>query len=386
MLIERLALRHFRNYKEVDVAFAPAGAYISGPNGSGKTNLLEAIYYLANQASFRTARREELQTWNASHSAVEAHVTRRETQRQSELALHVTPGGRRFLLNGKETRDVRRFTSHMAAVAFHPGTMTVIKGGPASRRYLIDRGIFSLHPEFAQANQDFQRALKQRNALLRSPAGPGSADLGVWTERFVETAMTLMQYRQAHVECLNTALATLAQALGEDLGTVSLQYQPAIFAQVAAYDQVLAAWEDAARLRQRCAAEAQRLQRAEAAMGQTLFGPQRDDFLIRFRGRASRGYASQGEQRLTAFLLVAALATEIRKQRGHHPVVLLDDVISELDARNRRVIFDFLKMQTFQVLITDVGDRPQDDDLKALAPLQVRQVGGWADIRGDLSV
>ena len=384
MLIERLALRHFRNYKEVDVAFAPAGAYISGPNGSGKTNLLEAIYYLANQASFRTARREELQTWNASHSAVEAHVTQRETQRQSELALHVTPGGRRLFLNGKETRDVRRFTSHMAAVAFHPGTMTVIKGGPASRRYLIDRGIFSLHPEFAQVNQDFQRALKQRNALLRSPAGLGSADLAVWTERFIETAMALMQHRQGHVECLNTALAMLAQTLGEDLGTVSLQYQPAIFSQVAAYDQVLAAWEDAARLRQRCAAEAQRLQRAEAAMGQTLFGPQRDDFLIRFRGRASRGYASQGEQRLTAFLLVAALATEIRKQRGHHPVVLLDDVISELDARNRRVIFDFLKMQTFQVLMTDVGDRPQDDDLKALALLQVRQVGGWADIQGDL--
>ena len=116
-------------------------------------------------------------------------------------------------------------------------------------------------------------------------------------------------------------------------------------------------------------------------MGQTLFGPQRDDFLIRFRGRESRGYASQGEQRLSAFLLVAALALEIRQQRGHHPVVLLDDVISELDERNRRVIFDFLHAHDFQIFITDVEDRPQYRDLSALTSLHVRQLGGWADIQ-----
>ena len=380
MYIERLVLRHFRNYKETTLELAPGGAYISGANGSGKTNILESIYYLANQASFRTTRREELQTWNVSQSAVYARVTQRETGRQSELAVHLTPSGRRLFINGKETRDLRRFTSEIAAVAFHPGTMNVIKGGPAGRRYLIDRGIFSLQPEFGQTSQHFQRALKQRNALLRRKTSDYASSLATWTEHFIETSVQLMLDRQAHVERLNRALETLVEAVGNDIGLVSLQYQPAIFAKCDSSDEILAAWEDEKRLRERCFAESQRLQQAEEATGQTLFGPQRDDFTIRFRGRESRGYASQGEQRLAAFLLIAALAVEIRQQRGHHPVILLDDVISELDSRNRQVIFDFLKAHAFQVLITDVEARPPSHDLGLLTSLQIRQVGGWADV------
>jgi len=380
MLIERLVLRQFRNYKETSVAFAPGGAYISGPNGSGKTNLLEAIYYLANHASFRTPRREELQTWNAAHSVIEARVMRQETQQQSELAVQLTPHGRRLLFNGKEIKDVRRFTAHIAAVVFHPGTMNVIKGGPAGRRYLVDRGIYSLQPEFGQLSQQFQRALKQRNALLRHAAQHASSNLGVWTDHFIDAAVRLMRYRQAYVERLNVALAGLSQELGDDVGRVSLEYRPAIFAKLAAYEDRAAGWEDDMRLQAQCRAEAQRLQRAEEAMGQTMFGPQRDDCVIRFRGRESRGYASQGEQRLAAFLLVAALSLEIYRQRGHYPVILLDDVISELDERHRRVIFDFLKAYHFQVFITDVEDRPRYRELSALTPLRVRQIGGWADI------
>ncbi len=382
MFIERLTLRHFRNYKEATVTLAPQGAYIFGPNGSGKTNFLEAIYYLANHASFRTTRREELRAWNASHSAIHVLATRRETQQQSELAVHLIPSGRRLLLNGKETRDLRRFTAQVAAVAFHPGTINVVKGGPGTRRYFVDRGISSLHPEFARVSQHFQRVLKQRNALMRTATGHTPSSLAVWTEHFIAAAVQLMRYRQAHVEQLNDTLATLVQHLGDDIGPVSLQYRPAVFAAGSSPEEACAAWESDTLLHERCMAEARRLQRAEEAMGQTLFGPQRDDFLIRYRGRESRSYASQGEQRLTAFLLVAALAIAIHRQRGHYPVVLLDDVISELDERNRMVVFDFLKTHAFQVFVTDVEERPQYRDLSLHTSLHVRQIGGWAEISG----
>ncbi len=380
MFLEHLTLRHFRNYKEVTIPLVPEGAYISGPNGSGKTNLLEAMYYLANQASFRTTRREELQAWHASHSVISALVTNRTTQRQSEVAVQLTPSGRRLFFNGKETRDVRKFTSHLAAVAFHPGTMSVIKGGPAGRRYLVDRGIYSLQDTFGQTYQHFQRALKQRNALLRSGIASTAPDLAVWTEHFIDAAVQLMRFRQAHVEQLNITLMDLSQRLGEDVGSVSLEYQPAVFAKCTSPEDVLAAWQDDTLLHQRYLAEAQRLQRGEEAMGQTLFGPQRDDFVIRYRGRQSRGYASQGEQRITTFLLVAALALEIHRQRGYYPIVLLDDVVSELDEHNRRIIFDFLRAHTFQVFITDVKEQPQSYGVSTLASVGVRQVGGWAEI------
>jgi DNA replication and repair protein RecF len=182
MLIESLTLRHFRNYEEVTIPFEPGGAYITGANGSGKTNLLEAIYFLANQASFRTSRREELLGWNAAQCAISATIIERETNRYSELAIRLGPQGRRLYLNGKETRDLQKFAAHFAAVIFHPGTIQVIKGGPAGRRYLVDRGIASLQPEFLHVNQQFQRALKQRNALVRSSISDMSTTLETWND------------------------------------------------------------------------------------------------------------------------------------------------------------------------------------------------------------
>jgi DNA replication and repair protein RecF len=382
MLIERLTLRQFRNYGEVAVAFAPGGAYITGANGSGKTNLLEAMYYLANQMSFRTTRREELQGWGATSCAIEAVVTDRGMQHQSELMIKLSPRERRLFLNGKETRDMRKFMEHFAAVAFHPGTMNVIKGGPAGRRHLIDRGILSLQPESGRLMQDLQRALKQRNALVRTAASRASTALAVWTERFIEAALAVTRCRVEHVARLNSTLAELIRDLGEDLGSLVIEYQPAALVKCSAEEQarILAFQEEEGGMRERFLAESIRLRRAEEAMGQTLFGPQRDDFLIRYQERESRGYASQGQQRLVAFLLVAALAMNIHQQWGHRPIVLLDDVVSELDERNRMVIFDFLKTHAFQVFITDVEERPLYRDLSLLTPLRVRQVNGQAEL------
>jgi DNA replication and repair protein RecF len=382
MLVERLTLRAFRNYAEVTTAFAPGGAYITGANGSGKTNLLEAIYYLANQASFRTSHREELQGLGATQCVVGATVTERGAQRQSELAVQLAHGTRRLFLNGKETREPHRFMERFAAVAFHPGTINVIKGGPAGRRHLIDRGIASLQPEYVQVSQDFQRALKQRNALMRSAASGSPAALAVWTERFIEVAVQITRCRTQHVAQLNSTLAELVQRLGEDLGSLTVEYRPAVLAKCTPqeHEAVLASQKGETLLHERFAAAAQRLRRAEDAIGQTLFGPQRDDFVICYQGRESRGYASQGEQRLVAFLLVAALAIDIYQQRGHRPVVLLDDVVSELDERHRLVVFDFLKTHAFQVFITDVEERPLYRDLSPLTPIRVRQVSGHAEL------
>ena len=384
MRIDRLTLRSFRNYRDTSVTFLPGGAYITGANGSGKTNLLEAIYFLANQTSFRTTNREELQGWGATQCVVDALVTAPETQRQSELAVHLSPRGRRLWVNGKETRDVQKFATYFAAVAFHPGTLNVIKGGPAGRRTLVDRGIANLQPAFVQVGQDCQRLLKQRNALLRAATDDSLATLAVWTERFVDVAIRLTRARQEHIALMNHTLAELVQSLGTNLGSLTLAYRPAVLARCTPQESTAlltsAGYEGL--LRERFMAEARRLQRAEAALGQTLFGPQRDDVAICYQGRESRGYASQGEQRLAAFLLVAALALAIQRQHGHQPVVLLDDVVSELDERNRGVIFGFLRAHAFQVFITDVEERlllyGQRD---AFTSLQVSQINGQAELR-----
>jgi len=383
MRIDRLTLRSFRNYQETTVTFPSAGAYITGANGSGKTNLLEAIYFLANQTSFRTTNREELQGWGATQCVVNALVTAPETQRQSELAIYLSPRGRRLLINGKETKDAQKFATYCAAVAFHPGTLNVIKGGPAGRRLLIDRGIISLQPAFMQVSQDCQRLLKQRNALLRTSTGDSSATLAVWTERFIDVALRMTRARQEHITVLNNTLAELVQSLGADVGSLTLAYRPAVLAHCTPQEHaaLLMFETPEALLRERFMAEAHRLQRAETALGQTLFGPQRDDVTICYRGRESRSYASQCEQRLTAFLLVAALALAIQRRHGHRPVVLLDDVVSELDERNRMVIFGFLQAHAFQVFITDVEERLLYRHLDAFTSFQVSQVNGQAELR-----
>jgi DNA replication and repair protein RecF len=382
MRIDRLTLRSFRNYRDTTVTFPAAGAYITGANGSGKTNLLEAIYFLANQISFRTTHREELPGWGTSQCVVDALVTAPELQRQSELAIGLSPRGRRLIINGKETKDAQKFATYFAAVAFHPGTLNVIKGGPAGRRLLIDRGIASLQPAFVQLSQDCQRLLKQRNALLRG-ATDSNATLGVWTERFIEVALHITRARQEHITVLNNTLAELVESLGADVGSLTLAYRPAVLAHCTPQEcaALLMAAAPEPLLRERFSTEARRLQRAEAALGQTLFGPQRDDVAIYYRGRESRSYASQGEQRLSAFLLVAALALAIQRCHGHRPVVLLDDVVSELDERNRKMIFDFLQAHTFQVFITDVEERLLYRHLDAFTSFQVSQVNGQAELR-----
>ena len=382
MLLEKLVLHRFRSYHDIDLAFPAAGAYITGLNGSGKTNLLESIFFLANLSSFRTHNREELRNWDATQGIVKATVADRHVGRQSELAVQLSAGARRLWLNGKETRDAREFTSRFTAVAFHPGTLQVIRGGPAGRRYLIDRGIASLHPGFVRVSQDFQHVLKQRNSLLRSPADAGT--LAVWTERFITAAIQLMRARWQHAELLNSILsAELLHDLGADIGALSLDYRPAILAKCSAqqYQRLLPTNGTDAPLREHFLAEAQRLQHAEAAMGQTLFGPQRDDIAITFRGKESRGYASQGQQRLVVFLLVAALALGIQRQRGHRPVMLLDDVVSELDARNREIVFMFLKTHAFQTFISATEERDQFDGLDSLAHLHVQRLDGQTTLR-----
>lgn len=382
MLLEKLTLHRFRSYHDLDLAFPAAGAYITGLNGSGKTNLLESIFFLANLSSFRTNNREELRNWDAVHGIVKATVADRHIGRQSELAMQLSAGTRRLWLNGKEIRDTREFTSRFTAVAFHPGTLQVIRGGPAGRRYLIDRGIASLHPGFIRVSQDFQHVLKQRNSLLRSSADAGA--LAAWTERFVTVAVQLMRARWRHTELLNNILASeLLQNLGSDIGTLSLDYRPAILAKCSTqqYERLLPINGTDAPLHEHFLSEAQRLQHAEAAMGQTLFGPQRDDIAITFRDRESRGYASQGQQRLVVFLLVAALAVGIQRQCGHRPVMLLDDVVSELDARNREVIFTFLKTHAFQTFITATEEQKQFDDLNSLAHVRVQRLNGQTIFR-----
>ncbi len=383
MRIDRLTLRGFRNYRDMTVTFPAAGAYITGANGSGKTNLLEAMYFLANQTSFRTTKREELQGWGTTQCRVDALITAPETQRQSELAIALSPHGRRLLINGKATREAYKFATYFAAVAFHPGTLNVLKGGPAGRRLLIDRGIASLHPAFVQTSLDCQRALKQRNALLRSATGPGNPTLEVWTERFINVALQITAARQEHVTVMNQTLATLCKSLGTDIGLLTLAYRPAVLAHCTpeVSDLLLASLPHAPQLRERLYAEAQRLQRGEMALGQTLFGPQRDDIAIYYRGREARSSASQGEQRLSAFLLIAALALAIQQRHGHQPVVLLDDVVSELDERNRHIVFGFLQSHDFQVFITDIDHRIWSQHLRDFPSFQVRQHNGQAELR-----
>ena len=387
MLLEKLTLHRFRSYHDIDLVFPSAGAYITGLNGSGKTNLLEAIFFLANLASFRTHNREELRNWEAAQGIVKATVADRHVERQSELAVQLSTGARRLWLNGKETRDTREFTSRFTAVAFHPGTLQVIRGGPAGRRYLIDRGIASLHPGFARTSQDFQHVLKQRNSLLRC-TGRCRHALAVWTERFITAAIQLMRARWQHTELLNSILAD------RTLARPGVRHRHAV-----------------ARLPSRHSGQSVRPSNTKGfcqRMGRTsrcesIFWPKRSAcnmpkqpwgrpfsahsvmiFQSPFAAGNRGAYASQGQQRLVAFLLVAALALGIQRQRGHRPVMLLDDIVSELDARNREIIFTFLKTHAFQTFITATEEREQLDDLNSLAHFQVQRLNGQTTLRNDM--
>jgi DNA replication and repair protein RecF len=339
--LTRLWLHDFRNYTSAELALPPGLTVVRGTNGEGKTSLLEGIGYLATLASFRGVPAEALVREGCAQAVVRGEGER--AGRQLLVEAEVTPGGRgRVSVNKQRLRRGADLLDALRVSVFSPDDLELVKGGPAARRRYLDDTLVALSPKHDALRRDLERILRQRTALLRQSGGRLSPDiattLDVWDAKLTTTGTALADARAALVAQLEPALAKAYADLAPARGTVN-----------AAYD---APWRAGGGLAAALAAA----RTEELRRGVCLVGPHRDDLALRVNAMPARTHASQGEQRSLALALRLAAHRLVADALDESPILLLDDVFSELDPGRTEALLHHLPPG--QAVLTTAGPVP----------------------------
>ena len=346
MRVDHLSLQGYRNYAEAEVDFDGAGNVISGKNAQGQTNLLEAVYLLSGGRSFRTRFDRELIGFDEEFASVRADVFSGERSQHIDILLRRS--GRKTVTVNRVNTAAGKLAEVVNTVLFCPDDLNLLRDGPAARRRLLDLAICQLRPGYAQLLADYHRLYENKMRILRDyREDPAMLDtLDDFSDGLARTSARLIRYRAAYALRLAAAAAPIHrdfsgadEALGVEYRTVSTVTDPtapeqAIYAQIA---------------------EHQRLHRAaELASGSCLTGAHKDDLEITVNGRSARAFASQGQTRTAALSLKLAEREIVLAETGEYPILLLDDVLSELDAQRQDFVLN--RIGGGQTLITCCED------------------------------
>lgn len=347
MIVTRLSLRDFRTYERVQVPLGPGLTVVHGRNGAGKTNLLEGLYFGCTARSCRTSNEREVLRFDATAARVEVEGEDRDGHHT--LAVGFQPGeDKRIKVDGVPVARLLDAPVRPLVSVFLPERLELVKGPPALRRSHLDAVITALWPGRAANRTAYRQALAQRNALLtRLKHGrTGREALAAWDLELARHGIALRDDRARAIDLLQAPFAEVAAELGL-AGVAELRYRPR--------SKAATAVELAAELAERVESDLER--------GFTGHGPHRDDVALLRDGRELRVYGSQGEQRLGLLALLLAERDVLAAERGAPPLLLLDDVMSELDADRRALLVARItKAGQSLVTTTDLAHVPGADD------------------------
>jgi DNA replication and repair protein RecF len=336
MLVLSVSVRDFRGFATADAQLGEGITVLCGPNGAGKTSLLEALYFGCTGYSCRTANEREVVRFGNSTTRVVVRTL--DSAGSHELAVGFSPGQpKRMSVDGAAVERLLDVSERPLVSVFLPDRLELIKGVPALRRAHLDQFVTALWPARVATRRSYAQTLAQRNALIAKVRGghAGTGSLDAWDLQLARAGIALMSDRRQAIELLCADFSELAVRLGLD-GTVEVGYRPRSPATEV---------EDLVQeLRDRVDADVER--------GFTTHGPHRDDLSISRDRRELRTYGSQGQQRLGLLALLLAERAALARLRTNPPMLLLDDVMSELDAERRRALVDLLREGSGQTLIT----------------------------------
>ncbi len=347
LLIEKITLKDFRNIAELSIEPAPRYNVVAGDNGQGKTSLLEALYAVATSRSFRTERPRELLRDGCEFARVDASIVEGPEQRTQRLT--VSRAGRAVLYDGQRPESLSGYATRTPVIVFHPGDLELTMGGATRRRDLLDRVALFSDPAVADDRKRYRHALKERQTVL-DQRGEHASELSVYETLAARHGARLAQSRANATELLERDAAPGFRRLCASTLPFAMRYRPG-----GALDEATLEKEFANRRGQD--------RRRHAAS----FGPHRDDLELEIDGRPARKHASQGQHRILSLTLKLAELAAIRSARGAHPVLLLDDVSSELDPTRTGAVYDFLRESESQVFVTTT--RPELFQTPGAGPL-----------------
>lgn len=376
MTVERLRLRHFRNYAALDLEFHPGKNILAGDNGQGKTNILESVYLCGTGSSYRTSREVELIRWgDASFHAASSFLRRNEP-----FLVEVTCDrntGKKIKVNGAPQESTTEHIGAASIVIFGPDDLRIIKGGPADRRRFLDTEIAAVNTRYRRDLGVYRRVLMQRNAFLRDARyntrqakSTRDTALDTWDEQLVLAGTRVMLKRAQAVRRLSI-LSKLAHRHISSDGVLELVYRPSFHveaAEEADHEGTLCKWSTSFRQ------GLLQLREEEATRGVTLVGPHRDELSFVVDGVDMRTFGSQGQQRAVLLSVRLAELEFVKSEVGEDAILLLDDVSSELDPVKRARLWTYISGRV-QTIITTTDERSLGD---ALGGARVFRVKGGA--------
>lgn len=331
MILKQLKLQNFRNFKGKEFKFPPETTLIIGPNTSGKTNLLEAIYLLATGKSFRAGIEKEMINYGKEIARIKGEIKNEEGRENLEIVLTVGQVGgegvskKRYLINevGKRMMD---FVGNLRCVLFGPEDLEIIINSPSIRRDYLNGVLEQIDRDYRRASLSYQKGLRQRNKLLEQirEKGRPSSVLFFWDKLLVENGEVITQKREEFIDFINQQ--------PEYFDKLNVNYNKSIIS-----PQRLAKYIE-----------------KEIAAGMTLVGPHRDDFEVRIEERSLHAFGSRGEQRTAVFSLKLAELEYVTEKTGERPVLLLDDIFSELDHTRRKRLAEIIPLQQTIITATDI--------------------------------
>lgn len=336
MYAKRLMLKNFRNYSALDMELSPHINIFRGKNAQGKTNLLEAIYYCATGRSHRTSFDREC----IKNEEEEAMIKLRyERYKEDVIELHLRKNGRKSIaVNGMPARKIDELFGCFHVVVFSPEDLSLIKSGPSRRRRFMDMEICQVDPVYLHNLQQYCRVLRQRNQLLKDVGKDSKKQEQIqdWDRQLSYYGVRLVRRREQFIDTIHPFTKDLHENISHGTETITLAYDSGKITEEEKYFQRL-----------------QRDLQRDLRQGNTSFGPHHDDIVICINGEDVRSYGSQGQQRTAALALKLAEFEIMKREIGYAPVLLLDDVMSELDEDRQIHLLKYIEEN--QTILTCTG-------------------------------
>lgn len=336
MFVDEILLNDFRNYEKGIVRFGRGVNVIYGDNARGKTNILEAVYFLSSARSHRLARENEMIRFGMKSAKITAKFNSRSRDNISEISLF-SDKKKQIKINKVPIDKASELMGFLNVVMFCPEDLRLVKGSPRERRRMMDLGICQVSKKYFHALSHYIKILEQRNKLLKE--NPDSKTLWVWDDKLIESGSEVIWYRKSYLN----SLSGKATAIHSDICSENLDIQYKCGVSIDCFSSREA-------VKDKFCCELKRNAEREKRFGISLVGPHRDDFNININGSEARVFGSQGQQRTCALSLKMAEVSLIRENIGEPPILLLDDVMSELDLSRQNYILTNIK--DIQVIIT----------------------------------
>lgn len=354
MFLKAIELVNFRNYKHCFVEFPTNKTIFVGKNAQGKSNLLEAVYYLATLSSNRASHDSELVLWGESAAKIKARVEK--SYSEIKLDIQINPPGRKILkVNDIKKTNYSAYLGNFIIVNFGVSDLLLLRGSPSDRRRWIDDSISQLYPAYSDRLSKYNKIRTQRNNLLKEFKGnlnlskTQEDSLSVWDEQLVIAGSNLIHLRQKYLKEIQPVADIKHKYISIGEENLLIKYSSTVTGEFNSKDNEVLSPEKIAEI---YSDTIQEKRKEEIIRAQTLIGPHRDDILFFINDINAETYASQGQQRTVILSLKLAELDFIRNITGENPVLLLDDVLAELDQTRQNFLLDAIKEDTQTIITT----------------------------------